>query len=377
MLSIAAFPVSADQYTDQIGSDQQQLQQNQAEIAALQHDIAARQQKEAQLTAALSQLTTQIAAAQARLAQNRATLFEIQSRLAATERQLAAARAQLAADKVQLAAQLVTIYELQKESTPLNNLLSSGSFNQFWTGLIDMQRISSQEDSEVDEIDSVQDAIEADYAAIAAQERTQQQVLDAMQAAEQALSAERAQQESDLSFQRALQAQDLRDEQQTEAANAQLNSQIAYLQSEERAALAAGGGSGVFAWPDSGPITQGFGCTPYTFEEYDPDCPTKHFHPGIDIAGPCGADITAADAGIAYIEPFQAYGYGNYIIIVHGNGWETLYGHMSGFAVRSGVTVSRGGLIGYEGSTGNSTGCHLHFGVNHNGVWVNPLLYLS
>ena len=84
----------------------------------------------------------------------------------------------------------------------------------------------------------------------------------------------------------------------------------------------------------------------------------------------------AADSGIANIPPYMSYGYGNYIIIVHGNGWQTLYGHMAGFAIHNGQVVSRGQLIGYEGSTGNSTGCHLHFGVNQNGRWVNPLDYL-
>ena len=138
----------------------------------------------------------------------------------------------------------------------------------------------------------------------------------------------------------------------------------------------AGGGSGHFIWPDTGPISQGFGCTPYPFEPYDPSCPQKHFHNGLDIAGACGNHIIAADAGIAYIEPFMGNGFGNYIIIVHGNGWQTLYGHLASFAIRSGQTVARGQLIGYEGTTGNSTGCHLHFGVNHNGQWVNPRAYL-
>jgi murein DD-endopeptidase MepM/ murein hydrolase activator NlpD len=115
----------------------------------------------------------------------------------------------------------------------------------------------------------------------------------------------------------------------------------------------------------------------FVFEPYDPSCPTRHFHSGLDIAGPCGSPIYAADSGIAHIEPFMPWGYGNYIIIVHGNGWDSLYGHMSGFAVGDGQTVHRGEQIGYEGSTGNSTGCHLHFGISRNGAWVNPLSYLS
>jgi murein DD-endopeptidase MepM/ murein hydrolase activator NlpD len=174
----------------------------------------------------------------------------------------------------------------------------------------------------------------------------------------------------------ALQAQDQAELAAMEQATKELNAQIAALQAQEAAALAAGGGNGHFAWPETGPITQGFGCTTYPFEPYDPNCATRHFHSGIDIAAPCGNSITAADSGIAHTY-YSAYGYGDHILIVHGNGWISVYGHMASFTVGDGQIVHRGQQIGYEGSTGNSTGCHLHFEVDLNNVPLNPLAYLS
>src|ERR1035437_850685 len=124
------------------------------------------------------------------------------------------------------------------------------------------------------------------------------------------------------------------------------------------------------------PLSQGFGCTPYMFEPYDPNCPNRHFHSGLDISDPCGTAIHAADSGIVNTY-YSSYGYGNHILIDHGHGWVSLYGHMSSFVVGNGQTVHRGQLIGYEGTTGNSTGCHLHFEVDLNNNPQNPLAYLS
>ncbi len=376
-LTVLARPVAADQYTDRIKRDRQEQQQANSQIARLRAQIAAAQNKEAVLQGVIAGLDVQIVGTQAQIAGAKTQLSQIQAQLAAAKATLAAAEAQLAAEKRQLSRQVIVIYELQQQSTPLNNLMSSGDFNSFWTSVIDGRRISDAELQTVGVIRRQQAVIQGDVAAIAAKRQQQEAVLASLDTAEAQLLSQRSVQQAAVNYLAQLQAQDRRLALQWQAAYNTLNTQIAKLQSEEAAARAAGGGSGRFSWPDTGPISQGFGCTPFTFEAYDPACPQKHFHNGIDIAGACGNDITAADAGIAHIEPYESWGFGNYIIIVHGNGWETLYGHLAGFAIRSGQVVHRGQLIGWEGTTGNSTGCHLHFGVNHNGTWVNPLSYLS
>lgn len=121
------------------------------------------------------------------------------------------------------------------------------------------------------------------------------------------------------------------------------------------------GGSGEFAWPVGGGITQW----------------PVWYHMALDIADSSAPGIAAAGAGIVSTPPFMRFGYGNYVIIDHGNGLSTLYGHLSEIYVGDGQQVSRGQIIGKMGSTGRSTGTHLHFEVRRNGVAVNPLPFLK
>jgi murein DD-endopeptidase MepM/ murein hydrolase activator NlpD len=371
-----AQPTSADKITDHITQAQRQLNRVKAEIAALKAQIAAAKNQEAALAVIITGLDQRIVVTEAQVASSTLRLSAINVHLGTAQGQLAAARALLATEERQLSRVVVVYYEFENQSTPLSNLLASGDFNQFWTDVINGGRISARELQAVDVVSRQRSTVQSDVARIATDQRKEQQVLAQLHGVEQSLNDERTVRTGAVAYLTQLQAQDQRSAQEWEAAANAINGQIAQLQKEEAAARAAGGGSGHFIWPDTGPISQGFGCTSYPFEPYDPACPQKHFHNGLDIAGACGNNILAADTGIAYIEPFMSYGFGNYIIMVHGNGWQTLYGHLAGFAIHSGQRVVSGQVIGYEGTSGNSTGCHLHFGVNHSGQWVNPLAYL-
>jgi murein DD-endopeptidase MepM/ murein hydrolase activator NlpD len=371
-----AQPTSADKITDHITQAQRQLNRVKSEIAALKAQIAAARNQEAALAVVITGLDHRIIVTEAQVASSKLRLSAINVHLGAAQGQLAAARALLATEERQLSRVVVVYYEFENQSTPLSNLLATGDFNQFWTDVINGGRISARELQAVDLVSRQRSTVQADVARIATDQRKEQQVLAQLHGVDQSLNDERTVRTGAVAYLTQLQAQDQRSAQEWEAAANAINGQIAQLQKEEAAARAAGGGSGHFIWPDIGPISQGFGCTSYPFEPYDPACPQKHFHNGLDIAGACGNNILAADTGIAYIEPFMSYGFGNYIIMVHGNGWQTLYGHLAGFAIHSGQRVVSGQVIGYEGTSGNSTGCHLHFGVNHNGQWVNPLAYL-
>lgn len=121
------------------------------------------------------------------------------------------------------------------------------------------------------------------------------------------------------------------------------------------------GGTGQFIWPTGGIITQYF----------------SWYHGGDDIANSLGTSIVAADAGRVITVLYQNHDYGYHVVIDHGNGFRTLYGHLSRIDVSEGQNVGRGERIGLMGSTGRSTGSHLHFEIYNNGTRVNPLSYLK
>jgi penicillin-binding protein A len=99
-------------------------------------------------------------------------------------------------------------------------------------------------------------------------------------------------------------------------------------------------------------------------------------HPGIDLASPLGSPVYAADTGLVLFAGWSGLGYGNVILIDHGNGFQTLYGHLSQVSVYCGLRVEKGKLIGLSGNTGNSTGPHLHFEVRVPGGYINPIRVL-
>ena len=129
-------------------------------------------------------------------------------------------------------------------------------------------------------------------------------------------------------------------------------------------------GTGQFAWPT--PSTSLI--TSYYGTRVHPVYGSERFHSGVDIGAADGSAIIAADGGTVVTAGWSG-GYGNCIMIDHGNGYTTLYAHLSGYAVSSGQTVSRGDTIGYVGSTGVSTGPHLHYEVRQGGSTVDPMAF--
>jgi murein DD-endopeptidase MepM/ murein hydrolase activator NlpD len=121
-------------------------------------------------------------------------------------------------------------------------------------------------------------------------------------------------------------------------------------------------GNGTFVWPTTAQSISGYGYS--------------GIHPAIDIAGAVGNAVFASDSGVVVFAGWSNYGYGYMVVIDHGTGWQTAYAHLSAVAVTCGQSVFQGGYIGAVGSTGNSTGAHLHFEMVYNGAKPNPLNYL-
>jgi murein DD-endopeptidase MepM/ murein hydrolase activator NlpD len=133
-------------------------------------------------------------------------------------------------------------------------------------------------------------------------------------------------------------------------------------------ALRYGTAPGKIAFPARGILTSGFGM------RVSPITGVNMMHSGIDIGASSGSNVIAAASG-EILQASYMGGYGNAVLIYHGGGLATLYAHLSGFAVETGQKVKQGQIIGYVGSTGFTTGPHLHFEVRVNGVPVNPYKY--
>lgn len=131
-------------------------------------------------------------------------------------------------------------------------------------------------------------------------------------------------------------------------------------------------GSGSFTWPvpSCTIITSRYGT------RFHPILQKERFHAGVDIGASAGSTIVASDGGTV-AEATYSDSYGNYVMINHGNGYTTVYAHMSSIAVSAGQSVSQGDTIGYVGSTGWSTGPHCHFEIRLNGSTTDPTGYFS
>ena len=124
-------------------------------------------------------------------------------------------------------------------------------------------------------------------------------------------------------------------------------------------------GTGLFTWPTTNHFLSGYDYTPPT-------------HNGLDFDGDMGSPIYAVDSGVVVYSGWSDRGYGNLMVVDHDNGWQSFYAHlMDGSMLACGSNVTKGDLIASMGSTGNSTGAHLHFELRSYGAAVNPWAYLQ
>ncbi len=125
-----------------------------------------------------------------------------------------------------------------------------------------------------------------------------------------------------------------------------------------------------------GVITQPFGCTPLTLEPFDPLCPGRHVHTGVDLAAPYGAPVVSATAGVAHAS-YDQEGAGLFVAVEFGTHVRVLYCHLFSASVRPDERVVPGQRIGTVGASGRATGPHLHFEVQVDGRSVDPSLWLA
>jgi len=400
-----------------------------AQQAQLQKDVAAQKHAVAQLKVLQRGLSAEIAQTQAQLNGINADLVKVKSRigkmttrinavkaaytalvdkLAALDTRLIAITAseerkrdQLRQRREQLAERVRTAYDTDRSSL-LEAFLSGGTFTDLLAEMSYVIDVGEQDKALAEQISRDQAVLAAVHQSamdtrtqtesLRAETAAQKVALDAslkeLNAAKAQLAKLEKQVKRDLARQKATYAMVLRNKKNAvkalaaaAAAQRRLTVKIAdIVANQARRGNIPSQYNGTLAWPMAGSISQSFGCTGFSWEPPLGSC--AHFHRGIDIVAPYGTPVLAAGDGvIAYIGWNYADGVDPawIVIIAHSSGLQTWYAHMQPKypgGITQGSHVSAGQVIGYEGSTGHSTGAHLHWAVMFNGDFVNPRLFL-
>ena len=366
-----------DYICQQLQYDQGQQSANADALAAIQGQIKDVEKQINALYALITKLNGQVTAQQALIDATQAQVDALDGKIRLTEADITRRQAHLQIRET-LFDNRVRSIEKHGSINYLALALSSASFNQLIDRLITAQTIIQADHRLLDDLRLEKAQIQA-LKDQQTQQRADEADLLVKQKAQQAqLMQLRAQQQAALAFKQQLDAQYKAQADPLAQQQAEINAQVAADQAAYAAeASGSGGGTGQFGWPMNPHwISQYYGCSNYPFEMYWAACPSRHLHSGIDIAEPYGTPVLAADNGVASTYG-TCCGYGNYVILTHGNGYSTLYGHLAGFNVRNGQLVVRGQVIAFEGSTGNSTGPHLHFEIRYNGNYTDPCAYLG
>lgn len=405
------------------------LAEAKAQQKALEATLSAQRAALAQLKVRASTLAGKLDAARAQLAsvtaeyyrvsgllaEVRAQVSDITARLAELRAQIASLDKQLQEVAIEIIAQLKELHTRESllqdhvrsayersQTSVLELLLSADSLDAATNQVSYMITVSDQDKQLAIEIRDLRASLEAkeetlragrvevaaarDQADAEAKLLAQREAeLATMQAtlARLKAAAEQKRREQEAALNSAVEAkgdvtQQIADSQEAFAAQTKL---VAKLQAEEDARRQAPSAFG-FKWPElTFRVTQEWGPTNFVLEPpygykgtYYP-----HFHGGIDLANGCGTPILAVGTGTvrASGQPLWPWDSGYGVVISHGSGVQSWYWHLRAQVIVSpGQVVSRGQVIGYEGNTGNSTGCHLHFAINDHGIWENPRLYL-
>lgn len=381
--------VRADSTTDSINDAKEKKEAAQEEIDQAQEKIEALSGEADQLSADLAYLGD---LSEEQKAQYLIIAEDLQSALVAKQAAIdvyVQSQEDLATKKTEYTERISTMFEYQNKSI-LEILLESENLAGFFTNLELISLIAESDSQMIEELNAAMDdaALKSDYAM---QEAVDMQLIaDSKQAELEALEqrigeTEAALEEAETQLSEWQQKEDALEQ---EAAN--LDAEIARLQKElEKSKKKTGGSSGSntqippngqLTWPYPGDYTiySGYGM------RFHPVYKINKMHNGVDLGGSYGNPIVAADSGTVLIASAPWAGqntggtnYGNYIVIDHGNGMTTTYAHCKDLYVSVGDTVSAGQEIAGCGSTGTSTGPHLHFEVRVNGTRVDPAPYIQ
>ena len=365
----------------------------QNQLSDVQNRMAQESEKKAQAEAVIGSVNDRLYTIQQQLEAAQRDYQAVANELKATEEKIAATQAELEKTRARLQVRegvftkRVRAIYMHGQLSYLDVVLGAKDFSDFSNRLELLRRIIDADITLISDIRKERAAIETAKQELETQRARQAQLRDQAAAKRDEIESRRKEQQAILyqaQNDKAMAEQAYNEYQQSSQAIAEMLRQRAADRAAQAAAAAAqassggGGGSdyyqpvsgsGALIWPVNGVVT-----SPYGYRTH-PIFGTTIYHSGIDIGVDYGTPVHAADGGVV-VEAGWISGYGYAVIIDHGNGLSTLYGHNQELAVSEGQSVSQGQVIAYAGSTGNSTGPHVHFEVRANGDPVDPSAYL-
>lgn len=370
-----AFIMAEDEdLTNQLDSIQQQVNQQNAIKSDAETVIGSVSEQLRQIEGQLRQATTELNT----ITEQRVA---VENDITLNERQLAEAQKRLEGREAVFYKRVRDIY-INGRLSYLDVVIGSKDFSDFANRLEVLKRIIDSDINLISEIKKERAQIEAHKKKLE-EDRAKLVELEKVALAKQA-EIEQKKAERNVVLQKAQndRAVAMQAIEELNASSAQISAMLKERQAARAAAAAAAAqsagqgssytwvqGTGQLGWPVSGEIT-----SPYGYRVH-PIWGTTIYHSGIDIGVDEGTPVHAADSGVIVWSGWMG-GYGYAVVIDHGNGLSTLYGHNSELAVDEGQSVSKGQVVAYAGSTGNSTGPHVHFEVRENGDPVDPMGYL-
>jgi murein DD-endopeptidase MepM/ murein hydrolase activator NlpD len=359
-------------------------------IAELQSEIDSAKGREGVLTSQLSDVLAELRAAESAVGEAQGSLDRLEAELATEQARLERLTTLLEvqtrrlvrlqeeyARAVEVLEQRVRAAYVYERPDTLAFIISAASFADVIDNYEYMKRIGAQDERIAREVESAKRRAAAErkatartralsaatVAVISARTAEAREVRDRLAAGRDDLAAARSLKQSALADSRETREEYLAEVEALAAESAALAARIRSAQTGATGSSGSGVSASGLVWPVDGPVTSGFGMR------------WGRMHEGIDIAVPTGTAVRASASGTV-IHSGWLGGYGNLVVIDHGNGLATAYAHNSSLLVSVGQGVTQGETVSLAGSTGNSSGPHVHFEVRVNGVAVDPLLYL-
>ncbi|MEM8614828.1 MAG: peptidoglycan DD-metalloendopeptidase family protein [Cyanobacteria bacterium P01_H01_bin.105] len=362
LVPIALGQAQNNQPLEQLQQQQKKIQQQQQELEAEQNRL---QNLEREAAKQLDGLQDSITITDLKIEDTEFQIDQAQERLKRLENRLTMAQEEYEAVRIE-AVRRLQFMQRQKDAEGWAILLKSENLNEFLERRYLLRKVYAADSNVMTEVQGKADLIVRQQQGVEAQKNS-------IALLRQQLLARRDQYEAQAGQQTQLISRLKDNRGALEAAQAQLVRDSESLGNLIRQRIAAAGGvilgTGQMSIPTTGQITSRFGSRVHPVLGY------RRFHAGIDFGASHGTRITAADSGKVIFSGWYG-GYGNSVIIDHGGGLTTLYAHASRLNVREGQAVSKGQSIAAVGSTGLSTGPHLHFEVRRNGSPVDPMGFL-